>query len=106
MDMDPVVVPPSEYTPVEGEQSVGWLPLTEGAETILAAGMVATVNEDGTLQQGVVGDAEEPTAEAMFYSDMTVADLKAELDNREIVYDSNALKADLITRLEEDDATS
>lgn len=53
----------------------------------------------GTLAEGNTGESEESD-----YSSWTVAELKAELDNREIEYAASAKKAELIEALETNDA--
>lgn len=51
--------------------------------------------------KGKPADSEE--VEETEYESMTVAELKAELDERGVEYASGALKADLIAALEEND---
>jgi hypothetical protein len=99
VDMEPVVLTPGAYaSPDPATQAWAMVPLTEAAVDVMA------VSADfGQQPEPVEGQA--PSAGGQDYNSMTVAELKQELDNRGAAYDANALKADLVTLLEEDDAT-
>lgn len=58
------------------------------------------VGEQPVVPEGANGDELPP------YAEWTVAELKKELDSRDIEYDSRAVKADLVQLLDEDDATN
>lgn len=58
-----------------------------------------TVQPDSTLAE----DSGEDSGEDVDYSTLTVAELKAELDDRGLTYASSATRATLITALTDDD---
>lgn len=66
-----------------------------------AAKQADEIRATGTMAEGKT-DRSSPSGGS--YDDMTVADLKAELENRGIEYNSSDKKADLVAALEEDDA--
>lgn len=61
-----------------------------------------TAEENGTAMP--TNDKGDGDGDGESYSDWTVAELKEELDNREIAYTSSAVKADLVKLLEDNDA--
>lgn len=67
---------------------------------ILAEGTLAARSEH---LRDAAGNGEETESE---YTDMTVGELKAELDTRELEYKASAKKDELIALLEEDDAAA
>ncbi len=70
------------------------------ARRILAGGTVAGQEKTGDQDQ----EQETEGGDEKDYQSMTVAQLKAELDGREIEYSSDDRKDDLIELLEADDA--
>jgi hypothetical protein len=65
---------------------------------LIPGGGVHNPDEGGTARQSLGLDA--TTSD---YNDLTVDELKTELDNRGVAYDSGDRKADLVQALEEDD---
>jgi len=96
-DMEPVIMTPGAYASPDPE--------TAGLRMV-------SLQEADQLQVEISPDfaqeaeaAPQAAATGVDYNSMTVADLKAELDDRGIEYANNASKAELVQLLEEDDAT-
>ena len=64
----------------------------------------AEAEEEPADEEEAVAEPEEADDEAADYESFTVAELKAELDARDLAYESSDRKADLVALLQQDDA--
>jgi HeH/LEM domain len=87
----------ADYAPVGSNQEAQSIPRPEPVEEEPEA---PPLDEEGDEPEGDDepaddGEAEAEAGEAPAVDDMTVSELKAELDQREVEYDQRALKAEL-----------